>query len=434
MLVLSKSKTPSLSLLCLFFLFLAVVSCKKDDIKVLGPNDFFSFETKGYHPRFEHLSETKNANLQPSLAELQDLRADLEQLEATYHFFSTWEAQYGTPFWDYTTMNTSNMAGAYQLAVPLVSGEFVTAILIADVGTNYEYRLFEREDIRNFVRLNHESLSAYPHWQVAAAKLMQFDLYISGYNEKNFTEWVVNSFDGKGLVSGDEKCDVFEICFSYIDWEDPSIVWTCVDIISCGNSNPGGPSGPTEGGGPNFPSGEDFPGGDGSGTGTTEDESDPDFEFCAGPCYDCFFSRWLVNLEPENCDPNAWSAPGACTIIGEITQPGNGCTLEAFIRKSGSSGSCDILNIVGDQSSASVITSASSCYIRYIFRGQIVANEDCVGEGNSTGTIGVESIINIEYELGTTILLPRHQLYDIYETGIYTIDSTYRCYHDCGCY
>ncbi len=418
----------------LVFLLLCAFSCTKEKVSMVVPNDFFSFNTKGYHPRFEHLSETKNALLQPSLADLQDLQADLEQMEATYHFFASWESQYGSPFWDYTTKDLSNMAGAYQLAVPIVRGDYVTAVLIANVGSDYEYRLFERQDIRNFVRLNYSSLADYAPWQIAAAKLMQFDLYIHGNNEKSFTEWVVRSFEGKGLVTGDEKCDIVEVCFSYIDWEDPSIVWTCANVITCGNSNPGGPSGPAEGGGPSFPDEEDFPGGNGPATGNTEEESDPDFEFCGGPCHDCFFSRWLVNLEPENCDPTAFSSPGACTIIGEITQPGNGCTLDAFIRKSGLNGSCDILNILSDQSTATVVSSTNQCYIRYIYRGQIIANEDCVGSGTSNGGVGVDDILSIEYELGTTIVLPRHQLYDIYETGTYLIDSTFRCYHDCGCY
>lgn len=423
-------KALLLGILCSMVFF----SCTKDKLEDTSLNDFFSFVSEGYHPRFTHFTHLNEAASQPAFEEIQAMREDLTELENHQKFLNAWSRKYGTAFWDYATKDRSINSSTYQIVVPMVKGNLVTAILVATFDDQFEYQLFDRNDVRRYAQTYGENSTENTDWLAAASKFMHFDLQIQGYNDYTFTDWIVKAMEKVDASNGDPKCDVIQICYSYIDWEDPSIVWTCDNLLVCGGSGGGGgPSFP--GGTGNFPDSENPPGGGGNGTGSTNpDEGDPDFDLCGGPCFDCNFGYALNMIYPDNCDPLTMTSPGSCSIIGQISHPGNGCGLDAFIRKGDNSDACQLVNIASDNSTASVITSGDNCYITYLFRGQLVSNQDCFIVGDRDGGIGLNGeYFSIEYGNTVTLNLPRLQLFDIYQQGTIPIDSQYRCYHDCGC-
>lgn len=423
------------SLLVLLAVLVSLASCTKDKIDVADHADSQSFEMLSYQPRFDHLVGTGLGIHQPLYDELDKLYQDLAEQNEELQFLDKWTREYGVPFWDYSTKDLFPGSNRVQVTVPFIKNGQVSAILIANVDSGISYKLFARKDIQRFAIMNSEVTTEDNLWLAAAMKLVLYDLHIYSYNQRTLAEWVVRNSAEVSAVNTDPKCDVAEVCFTYVDWDDPAIVYACVELIVCGGT--GGPGGQPDlpGGGGDFPGSED-PSNGGSGTGTgTPDEGDPEFELCGGPCFDCDFAYLLTTLYPDNCDPLTVPSLGACSILGQVYHPGDGCGLEAFVRKSDNNAACQVLSITNDQSAASVITTTNQCQIRYTFRAEIIANEHCFIVGGREGgvTIGPDGL-EIDYSQDVTVNLPRLQLYQVYLVGIIPIDSNFRCYHDCGCY
>ena len=171
----------------LSFLVLLLTSCTEEETQVRDGSHLAVTDINSYQPRLQSFTETKNV-LQPSLLEIEALQEQLEAQNVTYGFLAGWHQQYGTLNWDYTAKHPSTNSTNYQLAVPLVDNNQVTAVLIAQGnGSDLTFSLFEREKIKQFVQAYPEVPAEYQQWLVAAAKLVQFDLHLHGINERTLT-------------------------------------------------------------------------------------------------------------------------------------------------------------------------------------------------------------------------------------------------------
>lgn len=433
-------------------LLVGLCSCDKDQAEVNTNTKDLSDLEEDYASYYSAQQDWLDRFNQASEAEVSAIQSGLQEVNSQQPFLAAWNQQYGSLFWNFATKDVSLNSSRVHFTVPLVKDEVVTAILSATYDGEFEFRLYERSAISSFVKSNPNLSELDNRWLIAVAKLLFYDLEISGVNQPFLTEWLSKTAElSEGYETpGGVKCDTWEVCITYISDEEWAVVYGCYDIITCGNSG-GGPSSPggggTSGNGGSFPGGENnggennggASGGGNNGNGDNTDDPDfydPELGICgAGPCFECDFNYSVFTVTPGDCDRTSFSNLGSCTIFGQISHPGNGCGFDAFLRKSLSTPACGIMNIINDYSTAEVITSGEGCYIRAVFRGTVITNEGCFAVTNAEGTghLGPDNIY-LDYTNSVQIHIPMHQSYDIYTVRHRPIDSEYRCYHECGCY